>query len=454
LRYLTVKNSQGLLQIKMMKKYLYIPFILSMFVLHSCKNNHQENPALYIHPQQQCLHNLTAVIVYDIFNPPVASRIYAYSNLAYYEAIRWKDSNSNSIIEKMKGFTTMPAPEKNMEYDFTLAAIKAFYKVGKALVFSKDSLAKSESTMLASFKNALTADAYNNSIAFGDSVAAIILKRSTTDNYKQSRGKPKLNVYNTNGKWQQTPPDYLDAIEPNWSILKPFLLDSAAQFTPPPPPAYNLDKKSEYYKQLMELYTLTKNLTPQQDSIARYWDDNAFVTQYEGHMIYANKKTTPPGHWMGIVSILTKQKNSTETATAKSFALTASAMFDGFIACWYEKYKSLTVRPITVIQENIERDWEPILQTPPFPEYISGHSVISAAAATILAKQYGSNVAFMDTTEMKYLGMRRFFLSVNDAAAEVSISRMYGGIHYKAAINEGVKQGQQIGQFYVAAFYN
>lgn len=128
-------------------------------------------------------------------------------------------------------------------------------------------------------------------------------------------------------------------------------------------------------------------------------------------------------------------------------------MFDGFIACWYEKYKSQTIRPITVIQDNIERDWEPILQTPPFPEYISGHSVISAAAATILSKQYGSNVACMDTTEMQYLGMRRFYLSVNDAAAEVSISRMYGGIHYKAAVQEGTKQGQQIGQLYIAAFY-
>jgi len=93
------------------------------------------------------------------------------------------------------------------------------------------------------------------------------------------------------------------------------------------------------------------------------------------------------------------------------------------------------------------------LQTPPFPEYISGHSVISAAAATTLSKRYGSYVAFMDTTEMQYLGMRRFFLSVNDAAAEVSISRMYGGIHYKAAVKEGSKQGQRIGQFYVAAFY-
>ena len=437
-----------------MRKISTAIFIFGIFFLFSCKENKKHSiPVKTAALQNECVHRLTDVIVYDIFNPPVAGRIYAYSNLAFYEALRFKDSSSISITAKMKGFDKMPAPEKIKEYNFSLAAAKAFYKVAKSLIFSKDILVKTEIKLLEQFKKNMDENEYNNSIAFGDSIASIILKRSATDNYRETRGMPRYNVFNNEkGKWQQTPPDYFDAMEPNWILIKPMLLDSVAQFAPPPPPPYSLDKGSEYYKQLMEVFTLTKNLTPSQDTIARYWDDNAFVTKHEGHLTYANKKTTPPGHWMGIVSILTQQNKLGEVATAKVFALSACAMFDGFITCWHEKYKSRTIRPITVIQENIERDWEPILQTPPFPEYISGHSVISSAAATILTKLLGNNYAFTDTTELEYLGLQRSFKSLDEAATEVGISRMYGGIHYRAAIDQGRLQGQKIGELYLHVY--
>jgi PAP2 superfamily len=425
-------------------------FYLPIVILFSCTQ--KENSIQNIdnnNVQHICVKQLTDVIVHDIYAPPVASRIYAYSNLAFYEAIRFTDSSTNSMAAQLKGFDKITLLEKNTQYNFYVAAIKSFFKTSTALVFSKDSMQQAEQKILQPYKNNLSEDIYKNSIAFGDSIASIILKRSSLDNYKQTRGMPKYSVFKEEGKWEQTPPDYSDAAEPHWDKIKPLLLDSAAQFTVAAPPKYSLEKNSEYHKELMELYNTSKTLTASQDSIARYWDDNPFVTQHEGHMMYANKKTTPGGHWQGITSILCKQQKTNAVITARVYALTSCAILDAFIACWYEKYITRMVRPITVIQNKIDADWNSLLQTPPFPEYTSGHSSISAAAATILTKILGDNIGFNDTTEKEYLGLERSFTSIMQSAQEVSISRLYGGIHYRSALENGFKQGEKIGTYYL-----
>jgi hypothetical protein len=353
---------------------------------------------------------------------------------------------------QLKGFKPMPVPEKSKQYDFTLAAVTSFFKVAKALTFSKDSLSVTENVLLKEFENALDEDVYKSSVAFGNTIANVILKRAGDDNYKKTRGMPKYSVFKELGKWQQTPPDYMDAVEPNWSQIKPLLLDSCSQCKPPLPPPYDLNKNSKYYKELMEVYTISKQLTASQDTIAHYWDDNPFVTEHKGHLMFATKKTTPGGHWMGIISTLCKQTKAEDIKTAKVYALTSCAIFDGFISCWDEKYRSRMIRPITVIRENIEPEWNSLLQTPPFPEYTGGHSVITAAAAIVLTEQFGENTAFHDTTELKYLGLERSFNSIQQAADEAGISRLYGGIHYRSSIEEGKKQGQQVGKLYNGIF--
>ena len=436
-----------------MKKTIFAFFAVGLLVfsVSSCKQKQQLSINL-TNLQHECVHRLTNVIVYDIFTPPVASRIYAYSNLAYYEAIRFKNAPANSITEKLKGFGTMPLPDKMKQYDFSLAAVKSFFTVAKALTFSKDSLSVTENSLLQTFENSTDEIVYKNSIELGDSIAVVILKRAVIDNYKKTRGMPRYSVFNTQGKWQQTPPDYADAVEPNWRLIAPLLIDSAAQFKPAPPPPFDLNKNSQYYKELLEVLTISKQITPSQDTIAHYWDDNPFVTEHKGHLIFANKKTTPGGHWMGIISILCKQTKTIEVKTAIAYALTSCAIFDGFISCWDEKYRSSMIRPIIVIRENIIPEWNALLQTPPFPEYTSGHSVITAAAATVLTQLFGNAVAFNDTTELEYLGLQRSFNSIQQAADEAAISRLYGGIHYRSAIVEGKKQGQQVGLLYNAVF--
>ncbi len=437
----------------MKKAILYFfPVVLLITVFITCKQKKTSLTLDVTTLQHQCVKRLTDVIVYDIFSPPVASRIYTYSNLAFYEAVHFKDSSSNSLAMLLKGFNEIPQPEKNKKYNYTLAAVKSFFKVAKALTFSKDSLQKTESQLLNEFENATDDAVFRNSIAFGDTIAAVILKRAAADNYKKTRGMAKYSVFKETGKWQQTPPDYADAVEPNWRLIKPMLLDSASQFKPTPPPPYDLNKNSRYYKELMETYTVSKQLSLSQDTIAHYWDDNPFVTEHEGHLMFATKKTTPGGHWMGIISILCKQTNTDAVKTAKIYALTSCAIFDGFISCWDEKYSSRMVRPVTVIRENIESEWNALLQTPPFPEYTSGHSVITASAATVLTNLFGENISFHDTTELEYLGLQRSFTSIQQAADEAGISRLYGGIHYRSAIEEGKKQGQQVGRLYNLTF--
>lgn len=430
-----------------MKKYYFmVPGLLFLTCMVSCKQENTLSVPDETTLEHQCVQRLTEVIVYDIFSPPVAGRIYAYSNLAYYEAIRFADMNGFSLVAKMKGFGSVPVPDDKLKYQFSVAAVKAFFKVARALTFSKDSLVTTEKKILQKFENALEPAVYNNSIEFGDKIADVILKRAAEDNYKITRGMPKYSVFKETGKWQQTPPDYADAIEPNWRLIRPLVLDSSAQYKPAPPPPYSLSKNGQYYKELMEVYNVSKSVTPVQDTIAHYWDDNPFVTEHTGHLMFATKKTTPGGHWMGIVSIISTQTKADALLTAKAYAVTATAIFDGFISCWDEKYRSRMVRPVTVIRENIDPNWNALLQTPPFPEYTSGHSVITAAAATVLENIFGANISFLDTTELIYLGMQRSFLSIKAAADEAGISRLYGGIHYRAAIEEGKKQGQQVGQ--------
>lgn len=388
---------------------------------------------------------LTEVIIYDVFTPPVASRIYVYSSLASYEALRFAGQGNPSIAERLKGFGKMPQPGSG-NHNFTLAACRAFFTVAHNIkVFSVDSLKSYEDSLFEAFHEKLGDSTYNRSVAFGDSVAKAILTRAKTDGYFESRGKPKFLGSNDPGKWRPTPPDYMDGVEWCWNTMKPMAMDSASQFRPAPPPPYSMDTNGYYYKSLLEVYNISKNLTDEQRTIATYWDDNPFVIEHSGHLMFANKKITPGGHWMGICAIAAKQSGADAVKTARAYAMTAIALYDGFISCWDEKYRSSYVRPVTAINEHMDYAWMPYLQTPPFPEYTSGHSTITASAAEVLTSLFGDNFAFQDTSDLRYIGMQRHFNSFREAAAEVSISRVYGGIHYRFSVDIGAEQGRKLG---------
>ena len=418
------------------------------FLLFSCKEKNKVAivDADVLHENQ---FRLTEVIIYDVFTPPVASRIYVYSSLASYEAIRHSKPGSVSIAAKLHGFMPMPEPEKGKTYNYTLAATRAFFSVVHKVVFSLDSLKGYEEATYERFKNSMDEDTYTRSLAFGDSIGKIVIARAMKDGYPQSRGKQKYLGSNEPGKWRPTPPDYLDGVEWCWNTMKPMVLDSAAQFMPVRPPAYSTDSTSPFFIAAKEVYTVNKNLTDSLKMIAKYWDDNPFVIEHSGHMMFGNKKITPGGHWMGIAGIAAKESKADAVKTALTFSLTAISLYDAFISCWDEKYRSSLVRPVTVINELIDRNFSPYLQTPPFPEYISGHSSITASASAVLTELYGDNFAFRDTSDLRYIGMERNFKSFKIAAAEAAISRLYGGIHYRFGVEVGADQGKKVGAFIV-----
>lgn len=428
-------------------KRMYCLMLLVVLLVVGCKPSADpalRNDAGLLHRNMK---QLTEVIIHDAFSPPVASRIYAYTSLAAYEALRHAKPGTLSVATQLNGLGAMPLPEDGKEYNYLLAATKAFFTVAETITFSKDSLLQYEQQVYGQFASLLEEDTYNRSIAFGTAIGKKVLERTTRDNYKETRGMPRFLGSGDADKWKPTPPDYLDAAEPHWHRILPLALDSSSQFKCPAPPAFSSDTNSAFFRNAKEVYTATTSLTPEQKEIARYWDDNPFVLEHAGHTMYANKKITPVGHWIGITGIAAGKQQLDPLETAEAYLMTAISIFDTFIGCWEEKYRTQVLRPVTVINDLIDRNWQPMLQTPPFPEYTSGHSGISAAAATVLTARFGDNFAFEDTSDLEYIGMKRNFRSFNEAAAEASISRVYGGIHYRTGIEAGAAQGTKVGTY-------
>lgn len=425
-------------------KFFWIVYV-AIFV-SSCKPKQgmQKSPTDILHANEK---NLTSLIIYDIFTPPVASRIYAYTSLAAHEAIRHSQPSEASLVARLNGFPAMPQPEKNKQYDFSLAASKAFYTVMLNITFSRDSVKKFEEQTLAYFRGNVEKDVFENSVSFGEAIGNAILQRAAMDNYKETRGMEKYLGHPTSeGKWRPTAPDYAEGIEPWFSKLKPLTLDSASQFDPGPPPPFSKDTGSFFYKMNKDVFEKRNTLTQEEKDIAYFWDDNPFVSHHAGHMMFNTKKQTPGGHWMGITAIACRKANADAIKTARAYALAAVGLFDAFISCWTTKYKYEYIRPISIINEWFDKKWEPYLQTPPFPEYTSGHSTISASVAAILTGLFGENFAFHDDADKEYIGMERDFPSFMEASQEASISRFYGGIHYRISLDTGAEVGQRIGK--------
>lgn len=430
-------------------RILSVTFFLLLFAL-SCSapegewRSKAENPELL----HRSLKQITDVIVHDIFSPPVASRIYAYASIAGYEAAIQQRPEFLSFAGQLNGLSAVPSPESGKEYCFSLASVQAVLTVGKALVFSEDKMDRFYNDTMKEFRaTGMPQEIFENSISYGNAVAEHILAWSGKDNYKQSRSFPKYTITNDAATWKPTPPAYMDAIEPHWNRIRTFAIDSAAQFTPEPATPFSIEQNSDFYNEALEVYNVCRNLTDEQKEIAMFWDCNPFMMNVQGHVMFATKKISPGGHWINITRVACGQVKKDFIESAEAYACVSIALADGFISCWDEKFRSKLIRPETYINQYIDKDWVPVLQTPPFPEYTSGHSVISSAAAVTLTKLFGDNFVFTDSTEVEFGLPARSFTSFIQASEEAAISRMYGGIHYRPAIENGVTEGRALGNY-------
>ena len=424
--------------------------IVLVILVFGCGSNAVEYKMKVQNPEftHRTLKKVTDLIVHDIFSPPVASRIYAYASIAGYEALIPQDKKYISLAGQLTGLDTVPQPEAGEEYCFPLASIHAMMIVGKALVFSEDKMEEFYAGIIKEFEDTgIPEGVFERSINYGAAVADHILAWSSKDNYKQSRSFAKYSILSDPATWKPTPPAYMDAVEPHWNRIRPFAIDSASQFIPVRPTPFSIDKKAQFYKEATEVYEMGKNLTEEQTNIAAFWDCNPFVMNVKGHVMFATKKISPGGHWMNITRVACKASNKDMLQTAEAYVRVSISLIDGFISCWDEKYRSRLIRPESYINQYIDENWVPLLQTPPFPEYPSGHSVISASAAVALTGLLGDAFAFTDSTEIEYGMTARSFSSFTQASEEAALSRMYGGIHFKPACENGKKQGRAIGIF-------
>ncbi|HLW20231.1 MAG TPA: vanadium-dependent haloperoxidase [Cyclobacteriaceae bacterium] len=431
-------------------KHYLCYFLFFAGCLTSCQVNtdYQETlngNAYLIQANQQA----TDVMVHDIFSPPVASRIYAYASLAAYEVVALADDQYLSMAGQLNGFEAKEY-DTSKECLFPLASLAAYYQIAMSMIFSEDQLIPHRDRLYQMVKDqGISDEVFQNSLDLGNDVANHVRAYASKDNYSQSRSFERYTVSNEDAFWKPTPPAYMEGLEPHWSKMRPFVMDSANQFIPERPSPFDIIPESDFYKEAEAVMLATNQITEEQREIAFFWDCNPYKMNVKGHVMFAEKKITPGGHWMGIAGIAAKTKELDWKQTAETLMVTSLAVYEGFLSCWDEKYRSVLIRPETYINQYMDENWLPLLQTPPFPEYTSGHSVVSTAAAVALTHLLGDDLSFVDSTEVVFGLPVREFNSFQEAAEEAAISRFYGGIHYMPAIVNGAKQGEQVGQLVI-----
>lgn len=429
---------------------IFLSVVLCM-TLAACKSDNYKkmtsDPFMY----SKTVKRLNDIVLENNFPPMIAARNYVYANIAAFECIAAGDSNYVSLSGQIKHMPPMPKPIPGKPMDYRFASMLAFTKVGNAVTFPEGSMMGYYDELIKKAEDeGMPDDILNNSKNFADTIFKSIMAWSKKDNYAQTRSASKYTVTDEEGRWVPTPPAYTSAMESHWMEIRTMVLDSAKECKPLPPPVYSIkDTNGVYFKNLMVVKHKGDSLTDDQKHMADFWDDNPFKMNVSGHVMFATKKFSPGGHWLNIVGIASQKADADFNTTVYAYTKTSLALFDGFISCWDEKFRSNTVRPETVINKYYDSEWRPYIQTPPFPAYISGHSVISAAAAEVMTDIFGDNLSYRDTSESEFGIAPRNFTSFRTAAWEASMSRMYGGIHYLFDLVEGNKTGKRIGDIVV-----
>ncbi len=423
--------------------------ILTIVLLNACKNSGEykkviHDPLLY----SKTVKKLNDIVLENNFPPMIAARNYAYANIAAYEVIAAGDSSYTSLAGQINEFKSVPKPTDGKKVDYPFAALLAFCKVGNAVTFPEGSMDVYVDELKRKAKEAgMPSDVFDASVSYASVIGDTIMSWSKKDNYAKIRSASKFTVTNEEGRWVPTPPMYAQAMEPHWMEMRTLVMDSCSQFKPVRPPKFDpINKSSAFYKAMMEVKYIVDSLTPEQKHMADFWDDNAFKLNVNGHVMYATKKFSPAGHWMNVVGIVAATKHADFNTTIAVYAHTSIALFEAFISCWDEKFRSNYIRPETAINKHVAPEWQPYLQTPPFPEYTSGHAVISAAAAEVVTHYFGDNINYTDTSELEFGVANRSFKSVRQAAIEAGMSRFYGGIHFKHSCEVGHLEGVQVGE--------
>jgi hypothetical protein len=432
-----------------MRAISYAILFLVGVLFYGCSDRQENLPQINNEEIRKFTEKVTEVMVHDITNPPLAARFFAYTFLAGYEVISQSDTTYKSMSGVLNNYPVIEKP-KIEGYDVSLTALLAMIETAKKLQPSGNLIEAYQNNLLDScLKLGYTAKQIEKSIAYAEEVSKDLLDYAKSDGYDETTVFSRYMPIDKEGHWYPTPPAYFAALEPHFNKVRPLAMDSAAQFPPAAPAPFSTDTNSPFYKMMVEVYHEGLELSAEQRNIASFWDCNPFAMQNMGHLIVGLKKISPGAHWMGITGIACVKAQKTFSESIKVHTIVAIGLLDAFISCWDEKYRSNRIRPETAIRKYIDSSWEPLLQTPPFPEYSSGHSTISGASAYILTHYLGHDFYFTDDVEVTYGLPSRDFSSFMEAAKEAAISRLYGGIHFRDANENGTAQGIKVGKWVI-----
>jgi hypothetical protein len=382
------------------------------------------------------------------YSPPVASRSFGYLGITVFEAAVGGSDKLVSLVGQVRGLDSVPQREAGAVYDEAVVVGAAMsdaivYYFGNTGPTGLRAIARAQTKWRARVVDGVPDDVVVRSEAFGKAMAARIHTWSLDDGGAviTNMGFPDtFDLPKGEGKWvptnlvrqQQAP------LLPDWGNNRTFVLPSGATCATPGNPAYSVAPDSTFYKEAEEVYEAGRNATPEHAAIARFWSDDPMLSM------------TPPGHWVSIALQVAERADLSLDDSVDLLARMGVGLSDAFVGCWHEKYIYNLIRPITYIKKNIDPKWEPLLNTPPFPEYPSGHSTVSGAMDAVLTGFFGDNYAFEDKTGSPDGRNPRHYSSFHEAAEEAGISRLYGGIHFRSAIVDGLTQGRCIGAYAVA----
>lgn len=371
--------------------------------------------------------------------PPLASRLFAYAGVALWEAVAPGAPNSTSLAGQLNELVSLPQPYPQTEYYWPAVANSALATLLRTLYAGASgstlrAIDDLEHQFASQFQTATPPEVWQRSAAQGELVGLAIFRWAQSDGFAFLNNCP-YTPPSALGLWEPTPPGLAAPLQPCWGQMRPFVLrERSDECQPKQKPAYSEDTDSQFYLEAREIYQVVNNLTPEQQEIARFWSDDT------------GKTGTPPGHSVSILTQIVREQNLPLDRAAEAYARLGIALADSFISCWQTKFAANVPRPVTFIQKVIDPKWSSLLTTPPFPEYTSGHSAQSGAAAVVLSALFGENYAFVDHTHDALGFAPRSFASFEALANEAAISRLYGGIHFRSAIEAGLEQGKCIGQ--------
>ena len=382
------------------------------------------------------------------YSPPVASRAFGYLYVTAFEVLAQGSPELRSLAGQLNGLERVPPREAGAAYDeavvlqaaLAVALGELFANTGPTGQRALENMARRLGSGVA---EDVAPEVLDRSRVQGEAVARHLLAWAATDGgaVVENMGFPlAMELSKGPGAWVPTSRIVQQQLPllPEWGGNRPFAMPDDAACPLAPPPAYSEEPGSAFMEEAAEVLAIRRGLTDEQRAVARFWSDDPMLSP------------TPPGHWISIAMLALDAEGADAERRAEVLAKLSVAMADAFIGCWQEKFRWNLVRPVTVIQAHLDPSFEPLLITPPFPEYPSGHSTQSGAAAEVLTGLFGEGFAFTDTTHAEDGLPPRSFPSFWAAAEEAALSRLYGGIHFRSAIERGLDQGRCIGAYAAA----